>query len=322
VRVSDSREFGLIKRLTKALGAEAPEALIVGIGDDAAVWKTEHATLIATTDTMVEGVHFLPEVAPYEDVGWKALAVSVSDIAAMGGWPLFALVTLALPGGTPVAAIDALYAGLRECAHAYGVTVAGGDVVRAPQIVVTVALVGRAEERGGEPLLLKRSGARAGDAIAVTGTLGDSAGGLRRLRDGAPADDPLVHRHLRPQPPLALAREAARAGLRCAIDISDGLLQDVGHICRMSRLGARIRADAIPISEELRRTYPDDALALACTGGEDYEILLVGDRQRITALAPQLTVIGEMVPGDRPAVVDAGGHELEFDRPGYDHLSE
>lgn len=319
--MSDRGEFGLIARLTKALGAEAPEALIVGVGDDAAVWKAGDTALIATTDTMVEGVHFLKGAAPYEDVGWKALAVSVSDIAAMGGAPLFALVAIALPSNTPVAAVDALYDGLRECARAYGVTIAGGDVVRAPQIVITVALIGRAEEREGEPLLLRRSGARAGDAIAITGTLGDSAGGLRRLRRGAPVDDPLARRHLRPQPPLALASEAVRAGLRCAIDVSDGLLQDVGHICEMSHLGARIRADAIPISEDLRRAYPDDALSLACTGGEDYELVLVGDRQRIAALGPGLTIIGEMVAGEGLAVFDAAGHELHFARRGYDHLS-
>ena len=190
--------------------------------------------LLATTDTLVEGVHFLPEFAPWADVGWKALAVNVSDIAAMGGEPLFALVTLALPPESEVAFAEELYGGLMECAREYGVTVAGGDIVRAPQVSVTIALIGRAQMREGEPLLMRRDGAKAGDVIAVTGTLGDSAAGLWRLRKGATEEDALVRAHLRPLPRLAEAQEAARAGIVCAIDVSDGLMQDLGHICEMS----------------------------------------------------------------------------------------
>jgi thiamine-monophosphate kinase len=182
--VGELGEFGLIERLAAVVGAEVPADLILGIGDDAAAWWVGEQVLLATTDTLVEGVHFLPEFAPWVDVGWKALAVNVSDIAAMGGEPLFALVTLALPPGSEVAFAEELYGGLMECAREYGVTVAGGDVVRAPQVSVTVALIGRAQMREGEPLLMRRDGAKAGDVIAVTGTLGDSAAGLWRLRKG------------------------------------------------------------------------------------------------------------------------------------------
>ncbi|MDO8612946.1 MAG: thiamine-phosphate kinase, partial [Dehalococcoidia bacterium] len=201
MKVSDLGEFGLIERLAKAAGAEQPESLIVGIGDDAAAWRLNDAVMLATTDTLVEGVHFLPGRTPWADLGWKALAVNVSDIAAMGGLPQYALVTLALPPQTAVPDVDALYDGLRECAREYGVAIAGGDVVRAPQVAITVALLGQAEvDGGGRPRLMRRDAARAGYAIAVTGTLGDSAAGLRRLKDGAPADDPLVRAHLRPRP--------------------------------------------------------------------------------------------------------------------------
>src|SRR3990172_5808694 len=141
VKVSDLGEFGLIQRLAAAVGAQPPESLIVGIGDDAAAWRAGDSVLLATTDTLVEGVHFLPNLAPWRDLGWKALAVNVSDIAAMGGQPLFALVTLALPPETDVADIDDLYAGLNDCAAEYAVTIAGGDVVRAPQFAITVALL-------------------------------------------------------------------------------------------------------------------------------------------------------------------------------------
>ncbi len=327
MNVSDLGEFALIDRLAAAVGARRPPQLIVGIGDDAAAWREGDTVLLATTDTLVEGTHFLPEVIPWPDLGWKALAVNVSDIAAMGGEPTFALVTLALPPHTPVPNVDAIYAGLRECAAEYAVAIAGGDVVRAPQLALTVALLGRTETSpDGQPFLLRRDAARAGQAIAVTGTLGDSAAGLRRLRQGAPPDDPLARAHLRPRPPLTVARQAARLGVPCGIDVSDGLLQDLGHVCAMSSLGADIRAAALPLSPELTAAYPDDALTLAATGGEDYQMLFVAppntiESLRATAGVP-LTIIGEMIAAadHRPHLLDASGNELRLDTPGWDHL--
>src|SRR5881397_81109 len=206
MNVSELGEFGLIERLASALGEEAPADLILGIGDDAAAWRAGEQVLLATTDTLVEGVHFLPEFAPWADVGWKALAVNITDIAAMGGEPLFALVTLALPLEAEVSQLEELYGGLAECARGYGVTVAGGDIVRAPQICVTIALIGRAQMREGEPQMMRRDRAKAGDVVAVTGTLGDSAAGLWRLRKGATEEDALVRAHLRPLPRLKEAQ--------------------------------------------------------------------------------------------------------------------
>ncbi|MBI1886305.1 MAG: thiamine-monophosphate kinase [Chloroflexi bacterium] len=169
--VSDLGEFALIERLAAAVSHPPPESLLVGIGDDAAAWRTGEGVVLATTDTLVEGVHFLPESVPWRDLGWKALAVNVSDIAAMGGAPQFALVTLAVPPPFPVEAADELYAGLDECARAYDLTIAGGDVVRSDKAAVTVALLGHAGfDEYGEPLLLRRDAARPGDAIAVTGS--------------------------------------------------------------------------------------------------------------------------------------------------------
>ncbi len=307
------------------LPAEGSPDLIVGIGDDAAVWRAGSEYLIGTMDTMVEGVHFVAGQPPWADVGWKALATNVSDIAAMGGTPLFALVTLALPPNMPVDDVEVLYAGLAECAREYGLMIAGGDVVRAPQTSITVALIGKAERRDAEPLLLRRDAARPGDVIAVTGTLGDSAAGLQRLREGAPADEPLARGHLWPRPPLAAARMAAKIGVACAIDVSDGLLQDIGHVCQRSRVGAVIRAADIPLSVELRATYPGDALRLACTGGEDYELVLVAAHHLVEALTlmiglVQLTSIGEIVddPEHRVRLLDDGGNEITFERGGWD----
>ncbi|MDO8615918.1 MAG: thiamine-phosphate kinase [Dehalococcoidia bacterium] len=326
MKVSDLGEFGLIARLAAALGDNAPPELILGIGDDAAVWRFTGGCLLATTDTMVEGVHFLPAAAPWADIGWKALAVNISDVAAMGGTPLFALVTLALPTDTPVAAIDQLYAGLRECAREYAVAIAGGDVVQAPQVAVTVALLGRAGEREGRPLLLRRDAARPGDAIAVTGTLGDAAAALRRLREGAPPDGPLARAHLRPRPPLGVGQRAAALGIVCAIDVSDGLLQDIGHICERSGLGADICAPNVPLSPALREAYPDDALALACSGGEDYQLVLAGPAERIQQLRAQsdtpVTIIGEMRESESraPRLLDEAGGAIHLPALGWDQL--
>jgi thiamine-monophosphate kinase len=323
--VSDLGEFGLIDRLTRVLGTPKGGDLIVGIGDDAAVWRVGDEFVIATTDTMVEGVHFEIGRAPWADIGWKALATNVSDIGAMGGTPTFALVTLAVPPNTAADDVELIYAGLAECAREYGVTIVGGDTVRSPLMTITVALIGRAERRDDEPLLLRRDGARIGDIIAVTGTLGDSAAGLRRLTKDGPSEDPLVKRHLLPHPPLSAGRIAVVTGVTCGIDVSDGLLQDVSHICEQSHAGAVLRAKDIPLSSDLRAAYPDDSLQLACTGGEDYELVLVGDRDLLDAVAGsmglvQLTAIGEIVRDQSHSVklLDDAGNEITFDRPGWD----
>jgi thiamine-monophosphate kinase len=328
VQVSELGEFGLIERLAAVVGAEAPADLILGVGDDAAAWRAGEQVLLATTDTLVEGVHFLPEFAPWADVGWKALAANISDIAAMGGEPLFALVTLALPPETDVTAAEEIYAGLAECAEQYSLTIVGGDIVRAPQLSVYIALIGRAQMEGKKLMLMRRDRAQLGDVIAVTGTLGDAAAGLWRLRKGAAHDEPLVQAQLHPVPPLEAAQEAARAGIECAIDVSDGLLQDLGHICRRSGLGAVVEADSLPLSDDLRSAYPEDALALACTGGEDYALLVTGAEEVIQQLrenaAVSITVIGRMVDAEAhtPKLLAASGTEIALPASGWDHLRQ
>ncbi|MEK7246999.1 MAG: thiamine-phosphate kinase [Chloroflexota bacterium] len=324
MKLSDIGEFGLIERLAAIVGPAKHDDVIVGIGDDAAVWRSGDEYLIATTDTMVEGVHFLAG-APWEDIGWKAMAVNVSDIAAMGGWPRYALVTLCLPPDTDIQAIEQLYDGLNTYARMCAIRVIGGDTVRANNVTITVTVIGRAEQLEGEPLLLRRDAAKPGDVIAVSGMLGDSAAGLRRLREGAPPSDELASRHLRPTARLAEGVVAVQTGLRCGIDVSDGLLQDIGHICKRSNIGAVLNAADIPISDELRLAYPGDALRLACTGGEDYELVLIGAADLIQATEDELgegalTIIGEIVKDydRRVRVIDDAGKEMRFERPGWD----
>jgi thiamine-monophosphate kinase len=335
VKASDLGEFGLIDRLARLLAnqraASGSGRLAVGIGDDAAVWLEDGSALLVTTDTLVEGVHFVPGRTAWRDLGWKALAVNVSDIAAMGGRPELALVTLMLRPDLAVEDLDELYCGLAEAAEAMGVAIAGGDIVRAAEFAVSLTVTGRAGvDTSGSPDVLLRGGARAGDVIAVTGSLGGAAGGLRALQDNLEENDatrPLLERHLRPQPRVAAGLAAIEAGLRCGMDVSDGLLQDLTHICQASRLGAAVRQDRLPVDAALRASFDAaTAVQLAATGGEDYELLLTGRRASIDALAERcdvpLTIIGEMaVAAEHVAtLLDSAGEPVELPVAGWDHL--
>ena len=335
MKVSDLGEFGLIERLAELLGAQGDAAfsgdLIVGIGDDAAVWRAGDRGVVATTDTLVEGVHFLSGKVPWRDVGWKALAVNVSDVAAMGATPEFALVTLGIPPDAEVAPIEDLYKGLAEAGEAYRMVIAGGDIVRAVQPFVTVAVYGRAElDASREPVVLRRNAAVASESVAVTGRLGGAAAGLHLLSEGdigPEAAQELISRHMRPQPRLAEGHAALAAGIRCAIDISDGLLQDAGHVCKASRVGIVLWSDKLPIDERLVELFDaKESLALAATGGEDYELLVTGTREQIDTLREQidapLTVIGETVidAACEAKLLDENGNEIVLRVGGWDHL--
>ncbi|MEX0750077.1 MAG: thiamine-phosphate kinase, partial [Dehalococcoidia bacterium] len=242
----------------------------------------------------------------------------------------FALVTLCVPAETHLDALDELYAGIGECASAYNVTVAGGDVVASPVFTVTIALMGEAMcAADGSPLLLRRSAALPGDGVAVTGPLGGSGGGLRALLEGggrrSDVHAALVRRHMRPRPRVDAGRAAVTAGVHCGMDISDGLVQDLGHICKASNAGADLAIDRVPIDPSLVAAYPDAARAIAATAGEDYELLLVARDDVLanvsTGLNAPLTIVGQIVEGDaRVRVLDAAGKEVALDHAGFDHL--
>ncbi len=330
MHVRDLGEFGLIERLRAQLTPPPPD-LILGPGDDAAAWLEHDRCALATTDTLVAGVHFLPEWVSAADIGWKALAVNVSDIAAMGGSPSHALITLCLPPETPVAWVDGLYTGLLDCAEMYGVSVAGGDIVSSAVLTVTISLYGWAPIVGGAPAILRRDRARAGQEITVTGPLGGSAGGLRVLRRGDPRDETergLVRRHMRPLPRANLGAVAYAAGIRCAIDISDGLVQDLGRICRSSGVAAEIAIELVPVDPSLSGCDRNEARMLALTGGEDYELILVGgvssfERWYFESPSPPET-IGSIVedPEHRVRVLDHSGNEIAIEHAGWDHLRD
>jgi len=342
-------EFELIERLAKELAADAPDSnLLVDIGDDAAVVKRGALADIYTTDTLVDGVHFVAGRIPWRDLGWKSLAVNLSDIAAMGGQPLYSLVTLGLTTNASPADLVELYRGMRAASAKFGGQVIGGDVVRSPVMFVTVAMIGTATKVGARPVVLTRSAVRPGYKIAVTGVVGSSAGGLRLISEGSPrrprSSSVLVKAHNTPVPRVAEGQALVRAGVRAAMDVSDGLVADLGKLCAASGVRAVVTAERVPVAEELRRAFPNDYLQLALGGGEDYELLFAAPPEVMERACARVglvgaTVIGRAVaghggarrsgtgrggrltgPADAVRVVDREGREVPVKRPGWDHL--
>ena len=324
-------EFGLIERLAAQVDAaelKGPEyegfALRYGIGDDAAAWRLEGGIEVATTDTVVEGSHFTRETTPWNDLGWKAWAANVSDVASMGALPLTGVVTLGLPADLPVRYIEELYEGMLDGCHEYGTLIVGGDVVSSRDVFVSVTMNGVCI---GEPLV--RSAAKPGDAIAVAGRLGGSAGGLLLLQgrrvSASRASQALIEAHRRPRPSVDAGLRVVRAGLRCAMDLSDGLVADLAKMCRASGVSARIDAERVPVAPALLEAFPDEALQIALGSGEEYVLLFAGPRDAARTLAaelPSAAVIGEITedePG-RVRVVDGSGADIPVDRKGWEHL--
>jgi len=330
MKVSELGEFGLIDRLSEMVGrgqSKPTGSLIVGIGDDTAAWQGDSSVQLATVDSLVEGVHFTLDTATYEEVGWKALAVNLSDIAAMGGKPEYALVALALPGDTEVEDVTDLYRGMMNLAGQFQVHIIGGNIARAPQLVIDVTVIGSAVDRDS---LLTRSAACPGDRVAVTGPLGAAAAGVEMLGKGLEYNPDLMKTLrsalLRPFPRIAEGRLLVEHGVKAAIDISDGLIADLSHICEASRVGARIEVDRVPVAPSVQAGFGDRALEPALSGGEDYELLFTASADRVEKVSKiascPVYVIGEIVADDKHQVmlVDNQGNPVSLSGKGWDHF--
>jgi thiamine-monophosphate kinase len=327
-------EGDLIRTIARLAGGPRRDVQ-VGIGDDCAVLELAPGTrLVATTDLLVEDVHFRRRYAAPADIGWKALAVNLSDIAAMGATPRWALVALACPEDGRADDVEALYEGALALASAHDVAIVGGDTSASPAgWMINVTLLG---EAAAAPLL--RSGAHPGDVVAVTGPLGRAAAGLAILQSPvAPRGlgtvlHELTAAHLRPRPRVAEGLWLGIAGgVTAMMDLSDGLATDLPRLAAASGAGARVELGRVPMDEATRagaQALGVDALTWATGGGEDYELLLTCAADAFERLAhglaartgARLTAIGTMTAAPGVRYVDAHGHEVDV-APGYEHFA-
>jgi thiamine-monophosphate kinase len=316
-------EFDLIAmiRSRAAAGSARRQDVLLGIGDDAAVLALPAGQcLVVATDTLNDGVHFPAETAA-ADVGWKALAVNLSDLAAMGAQPAWATLSLSLREADP-AWVDGFLDGFLSLASEHGVALVGGDTTRGP-LSVCVTVHGFVACDGA----LRRDGAQAGDDIWVTGTLGDAAGALSQWRAGGAAEPALRQRMDRPQPRVAAGRALAGVAHAC-IDISDGLLADLGHVCNASGVGARVDLESLPASAALQALFtPESRRTLQAAGGDDYELCFTAppsQRAAVMAIAARcalsMTRIGQVGGGEGVALLDRAGIAWRPPRGGYDHF--
>ncbi len=310
------KEGLLIQRIRRAAGRRANQPGR-GIGDDCAVWRIPrgHEALV-TTDFSLEDVHFRREWHPPDSAGHRCLARGLSDIAAMGGVPQAAFLSLALPAELPQKWVDGFLKGLLKLAGRYSVQLAGGDTAQSPDgILADIVVLGSIPE--GKAIL--RSGARVGDLLYVTGMLGSSAAALNDLRDGKKLRPKSNSRHFFPEPRIAVGKFLREKKLASAmIDISDGLSTDLGHICQESKTGAVVYADLLPAVRGA------NGLTLALHGGEEYELLFAARPERripkqIAGVA--VTKIGEIVPGNRMMLSAADGKTAVLKPAGWEHFS-
>ena len=336
--VCDLTEAELIARIQQRL-PPAPGWMLVGIGDDAAVVEPERNRVeVLTVDSIVEGVHFDRAFVPPDAIGHRALAVNLSDIAAMGAMPRLALLSIALPSSLAIADFDQLVGGFARLAARFRLHVAGGNLTRSPgPLMIDVTVVGTVKRRQA----LTRGGARAGDELYVSGTIGAAAAGLEMLRGSVPpigdrrlaSDDSAVNRYLRPEPRVRLGTLLARNRVASAcMDLSDGLADAVRKVANASGVGAKIDANRLPIDRAARDWFAGhgaDAVTEALQSGDDYELLVAvrpRDSRRLAAAIRHtdvpLTSVG-VCTENRALVVGATTKTGTIERPlpfGYDHF--
>jgi thiamine-monophosphate kinase len=337
MQLSKIGEFGLIKKL-RAKCKNIPPEILAGIGDDAAAIKQGNKKILITTDMLLEGIHFDLSFTTFYQLGHKFLAVNISDIFAMGGIPKYFFISIGVPKNCKTDNINELYSGILKIAGKYGVAIAGGDTCASRQgLILSGTLAGNADK------IITRAGAEAGDGIFVTSSLGDSAMGLMLLKSqksevrsqkfknknrnlkfktrnskletlNSRSVLPLIKKHLTPEPiPLKNTYRVTSM-----IDISDGLLIDLSHICDESRVGAVIYKDKIPVSKELAYTakaLKTDPLNFALKGGEDYALLFTAPPDMKTTAFK----IGEIVKSGR-FIIDENGRKRKFKPEGYEHF--
>jgi thiamine-monophosphate kinase len=334
LKINEIGEFGLIESIRKNC-PPLRSGVVKGIGDDCAVYQSSPGRVsLLTTDMLVEDVHFLlSSITPFQ-LGRKAIAVNLSDIAAMGGNPLVALISLGIPPDRAVEEIHELYRGMRDMCGRYAVSIVGGDTVASHgNLIINVCLIGEADERE----VLYRSGARPGDNIYLTGVVGDSAAGLAILKGEITASESLaahfLKAHNEPDPLIDTGRTIAASRLASAmIDVSDGLAADLGHIAEQSGVGALLFENKIPLSRELKglTDYADRTpLDFALSGGEDYVLLVTVPAENMQEFEQacqkestfSLFQVGEIQEEKGIRIRYEDGSVEELAHKGFDHFS-
>lgn len=328
MRLSRLGEFGLIDRIRRQVAVS--RGVRLGIGDDAAWVDHPQGSSLVTADLLIEGIHFDLKWTSLADLGYKSLAVNLSDIAAMGGTPAYVMLSLGIPANFDTDKIDKLYRGINGLAKKHGVTIVGGDTNAAGSLLISVCLIGHPPKKP-----ISRSGAHVGDDIYVTGTLGDAALALNLLRHKrrpqSRAEAHLLKRLHRPTPRLAAGALLAQRNLATAmIDVSDGLIQDLSHICQASGVGANIQQKKLPLSSAFLALAGKIGMRHALSGGDDYELLFCAapeQRKRIETLGKQAGVPISRIGTCKPAangirVIDTAGTEVAVKAQGHDHFKK
>jgi len=332
MKVKDIGEFALIERIA-GIVEHADERVIVTIGDDTAVVRpAELDYTLLTTDLLVEDVHFKLDTIDWWQLGYKSIAVNISDVAAMGGLPDYAVISLAINPETYVSQVEDLYRGMAEVSRKYNLRIVGGDVTKSDKLIVNVALVGEVEEE----YLCRRSDAEIEDVIMVTGELGASAAGLRLILNpelerkvkGAGA---LMRAHYLPEPQVEAGRILASMGINAMEDISDGLGSEIKHICEASSVGARVYLNKVPVAEGVGKVAEltgEGAIDIAVSGGEDYELVFTAPKdikgkieEALAQIGVKATAVGEIVEASKGIkAIDWSGQEKDMEAIGYTHF--
>jgi thiamine-monophosphate kinase len=332
VKLSELGEFGFINRIA-ARFACSDKQVIKGIGDDCAIIESENNMVqLVTTDLLIEGIHFLRDRIPPYFLGRKSLSVNISDIAAMGGRPLYFFMSLAIPKDVDVEYLDAFYEGIKSVADEEKVLLLGGDTTSSPcGLAISIALIGES----GRSQYRTRDGAKPGDLICVSGPLGGAAAGLQVLLNHLDVAlyPQIMASHYNPKARIAIGRLLAEnPGVTAMIDISDGLLQDLGHICRQSGTGAVIRANQTPLLpgiSDLAHSLNQDALTWGLTGGEDYELCWTIQPKFADFQDAQLQlfdnnrffIVGAICEGEGIRILDSNNAAIDMKVRGFDHFS-